>query len=302
MDQMLFSQKKKRKKAFQATKPKTRSAKLVPDLGKRCNEERKKLATPLSLSKGRNIRKYERILSELEKTNGKWPRLAKFALKKQRLSSVWCASAKEEAELKAVLSKKSALMSVEPNDEEMKRARSWFAKLTTVPDNLVKHEQVLRDNLIKVTVQHLIDSKHDETSTGAFWKNCSYLVLKKSVFLQKNTGAFYSDVSRHGGRSGLGKKLPEGFFRRLGSEFHGYEKLELLFWKCEGDNNPIQGKFYSHRLAATIAVPGRTKEKWVVDHVDGNPSNNAPKNLRWVTVKENCLNKVCHRLPDLGAL
>jgi hypothetical protein len=167
----------------------------------------------MSLSKGRNIRKYKQILSDLQKNDRKWPRLAGFAIKKQILSSVWCASAKEEAEVKAVLSKKSALMSVEPDVEEMNRARSWFAKLTTVPNNLVEHEQVLRDDLIEVTMKHLIDSKHEETSTGAFWKNCtgSNLVLKKSVFLQKNAGVLYSDVSRHGGKSGLGKNCRRGF-------------------------------------------------------------------------------------------
>lgn len=38
-----------------------------------------------------------------------------------------------------------------------------------------------------------------------------------------------------------------------------------------------------HRLVAEYFVPGRTEERNVVHHVDGNPLNNFYKNLQWVT-------------------
>lgn len=38
-----------------------------------------------------------------------------------------------------------------------------------------------------------------------------------------------------------------------------------------------------HRLVAEYFVPGRTKEKNVVHHIDANPKNNVYTNLMWVT-------------------
>ena len=42
-----------------------------------------------------------------------------------------------------------------------------------------------------------------------------------------------------------------------------------------------------HRIVAELFVPGRSGRRNQVDHIDGNPWNNAAVNLQWVTHKEN---------------
>jgi len=44
-----------------------------------------------------------------------------------------------------------------------------------------------------------------------------------------------------------------------------------------------------HRLVAEAFIPNPLN-KAVIDHIDTNPQNNNVENLRWVTIKENCLN------------
>ena len=52
-------------------------------------------------------------------------------------------------------------------------------------------------------------------------------------------------------------------------------------------NNP--NKYYTpvHRLVALAFCKGKTKERRVVNHRDGNPLNNNAENLEWVTYSEN---------------
>lgn len=53
-------------------------------------------------------------------------------------------------------------------------------------------------------------------------------------------------------------------------------------------NGDIKTKLV-HRLVAEAFIPNEDN-KPVVDHIDTNTLNNCVDNLRWVTVKENCLN------------
>ncbi|KAK8835707.1 hypothetical protein M9Y10_042304 [Tritrichomonas musculus] len=50
-----------------------------------------------------------------------------------------------------------------------------------------------------------------------------------------------------------------------------------------------------HRIIAEHFVPNDDPEnKIFVDHIDQNPHNNSPSNLRWVSPKENSMNKKTH--------
>lgn len=54
--------------------------------------------------------------------------------------------------------------------------------------------------------------------------------------------------------------------------------------------NGKSGVLYLHRAIALVHVEGYFDGAWV-DHIDRNPYNNNPKNLRWVTPAENNKNK-----------
>ena len=55
----------------------------------------------------------------------------------------------------------------------------------------------------------------------------------------------------------------------------------------------ISGKWsknwLAHRMIAEVFIPGHTAERDMVNHRDGNPSNNHPENLEWVNRSENTL-------------
>lgn len=52
---------------------------------------------------------------------------------------------------------------------------------------------------------------------------------------------------------------------------------------------------FKHRIVAEHFVPNDDPEnKKLVDHIDQNPHNNSPSNLRWVSIKENSMNKKTH--------
>ena len=66
---------------------------------------------------------------------------------------------------------------------------------------------------------------------------------------------------------------------------------------CSGDNgkgyrfvhlfkNKQSSRFYVHRLVASEFVDGKCEGK-IVNHIDGNKSNNVAENLEWVTPSEN---------------
>lgn len=58
----------------------------------------------------------------------------------------------------------------------------------------------------------------------------------------------------------------------------------------------VNYKTYSvHRLVAETYLEN-TEHKPVIDHIDGNRSNNDISNLRWATVSENALNKKNNRV------
>lgn len=56
------------------------------------------------------------------------------------------------------------------------------------------------------------------------------------------------------------------------------------------EGNTRNGILYVHRAIALVHVPGYF-EGALVDHIDRNPTNNSIENLRWVTPRENYLNR-----------
>ena len=75
-------------------------------------------------------------------------------------------------------------------------------------------------------------------------------------------------------------QLPVKIFKDSG----GYEFVYL--WK--NNNKKI---FYVHRLVAIAWIPNKDKKKYQVDHVNRVRNDNKVNNLRWVTAKENILNR-----------
>jgi hypothetical protein len=54
----------------------------------------------------------------------------------------------------------------------------------------------------------------------------------------------------------------------------------------------INGKHFTkpiHRYVAKLFVSGETKEKWQVNHKDGNKLNNNANNLEWITPRDNII-------------
>lgn len=62
---------------------------------------------------------------------------------------------------------------------------------------------------------------------------------------------------------------------------NGYVRVEL--WNCSSGR-----KYLLHRLLAHAFIPN-PENKPQVNHIDGNPQNNALNNLEWVTQSENQL-------------
>lgn len=64
-----------------------------------------------------------------------------------------------------------------------------------------------------------------------------------------------------------------------------YPKVTLTY-------NGLTKKFSIHRLLALFFVPGRTKEKWMVNHKNGNKNDFRLENLEWVTPSENSVHGI----------
>jgi hypothetical protein len=66
---------------------------------------------------------------------------------------------------------------------------------------------------------------------------------------------------------------------------HGYLDMNVVF------DDGVKKLVYLHRLVAISFLGIQEDKKMVVDHIDQNRANNCLDNLRWVTVRENSLNK-----------
>lgn len=64
---------------------------------------------------------------------------------------------------------------------------------------------------------------------------------------------------------------------------NGYMYVGL--WKSN-----VEKRAYIHRLMAIAFIPNDNPLNTCIDHIDGNPSNNCLKNLRWCTQQQNVFN------------
>jgi hypothetical protein len=84
-------------------------------------------------------------------------------------------------------------------------------------------------------------------------------------------------------RSNNNPKKPK--ILKQGTNVYGYKTVALTKVKKSGKGNTKQ----VHRLVAEAWIPNPDNKPFI-DHIDTNPSNNVPQNLRWVTAEENANN------------
>lgn len=77
-------------------------------------------------------------------------------------------------------------------------------------------------------------------------------------------------------KSGLGKRTLKGRELKPSTHAKGYKLVSLRA------NNKRRSTAI-HILVAEAFLGPRPDDSWVVTHIDGNPTNNRPDNLMWVT-------------------
>ena len=114
------------------------------------------------------------------------------------------------------------------------------------------------------------------TLDGEIWKD---VVGYEGKYKVSNFGRVFSltRVRNNGGNVYKGRML------RIATDKLGYRHATLL------DGFGGYKRIKVHRLVALAFIPN-TLNKPQIDHIDGNPSNNSVKNLRWATAKENVNN------------
>lgn len=108
------------------------------------------------------------------------------------------------------------------------------------------------------------------------WKD---VVGYESIYEVSNTGTVRTKegkttfTERHGIRTwkqrNLKNKTPKG------------REVRVTLWK-DGESKD----FLVHRLVAEAFIP-KVKDKYHINHIDGNPKNNRVENLEWCDYKEN---------------
>ena len=147
-------------------------------------------------------------------------------------------------------------------------------------------------------IREMIDAGHPIIEIAAFLKKCEDSIRKKvkelygEIPVIKIDGEVWRrvedtqyEVSDNGRLRRIGQ-------RRLtnGSLHDGYIYVNLI-------TNEGKKLRSMHRLVAQAFVPN-PEDKELVDHIDGNRTNNNASNLRWVTAEENANNQ--HRLEELS--
>ena len=106
------------------------------------------------------------------------------------------------------------------------------------------------------------------------------------------------EVSSIGGiRKAANKSRKERILTEFPKDRDGYYRCSVQRLDGTWTSQPV------HRLVAKAFIP-RTKNRDIVNHIDGNRTNNRIENLEWVTPKENVIHsfkfgsrKICKQVP-----
>jgi hypothetical protein len=104
--------------------------------------------------------------------------------------------------------------------------------------------------------------------------------LSKDYFIEE-----WSEVFQLDSKSPSGISWNIGGNNKIKGKSVGW-LTELNYWRCEYKNKSIQ----IHRIIYYLHY-GYISNEMVVDHKNGNPSDNSILNLRLITYAENCRNK-----------
>lgn len=147
-------------------------------------------------------------------------------------------------------------------------------------------------------IKEMTDAGHSIVEIAATLNKCDYSIRKKvkelygEIPVVKIDGEVWrrvEDTQYEVSDNGRFRRIGQ---RRLinGSLHDGYIYVNLII-NGRGILRSV------HRLVAQAFVPN-PEDKELVDHIDGNRTNNNASNLRWVTAEENANNQ--HRLDELS--
>ena len=101
-------------------------------------------------------------------------------------------------------------------------------------------------------------------------------------------------IDRYVISKGGASKLVKGVVLKQQVDKDGYKRVGL-------HKDGVQKIVGVHRLVAEAFLL-KEEGKYIVDHIDGNPSNNAKENLRWVTTIENNGTSIAKKRKSISAI
>lgn len=144
--------------------------------------------------------------------------------------------------------------------------RDWMNGVT--PSEICNRYGVSQGFVHTATKDLLRDPVAPDSEPGERWVDIEGY---EGRYLVSSYGRIYS--------TGCGRRNP--VMLKPHSDAKGYQTVHL----SDGHGNNEQLRV--HRLVATAFCDGQSKSRGIVNHIDGDPSNNRADNLEWCTCKEN---------------